>query len=335
MSAGPATTWDARRAHVPGQALLLTLAGLLAVPGVVSTVLYLVPPSDDATALVAAFVAYGVLAYAGALLCLLVALLRARRRLGPALAAGLLAVAMIGHLAWFGPLFVPDRRPAATRSFTLLTLNTYAGSAEPAAVARLAATADVVVLVETTAALQQELAAAGFDERFPYAVGDPRHGGSDTAVFSRFRLGRGTLVGPSSFAQWSVPAEVPDLGLVRLLAVHPCNPYCGGGRWSTEHARLRGVVADHGEGPLVVAGDFNAVDGHGPMQRLRRLGLRSATDLTGGGWVPTYPADRTLPPLLPIDHVLLNPALTATRQTAVSVPGTDHRGLLVTIAGSG
>lgn len=334
MSAAPDTAWDTRRAPAPGQALLLTLAGLLAVPGVVSTVLYLLPPADDATALVAAFVAYGVPAYAGALLCLLVALLRARRRRRLAVLAGLVAVAAIGHLSWLGPLFAPDRRPASTGSFTLLTLNTYAGSAEPSAVARLAATADVVVLVETTAALQQELAAEGFDERFPYAVGDPREEGSNTAVFSRFRLGRGTLVGPSSFAQWSVPAEVPELGLVRLLAVHPCNPYCGGGRWHAEHEQLRSVVADHGDGPLVVAGDYNAVDGHGPMQRLHRLGLRSATDLTGSGWVPTYPADRRVPPLLPIDHVLLNPALTATAQTAVTVPGTDHRGLLVTIAGA-
>ncbi len=334
MSAAPTTAWDTRPATGRGQAVLLTLAALLAVPGVVSTVLYLVPPADDATALVASFVAYGVLAYAAALLCLLVALLRTRRRRALAVMAGLVAVAALGHLAWLGPLFVPDRRPAVTRSFTLLTLNTYAGSADPAAVARLAARADVVVLVETTAALQQELAAAGFDDRFPYAVGDPRDEGSNTAVFSRFRLGRGTLVGPSSFAQWSVPAEVPDLGLVRLVAVHPCNPYCGGGRWHAEHERLRGVLAEHGEGPLVVAGDFNAVDAHGPMQRLRRLGLRGAADLTGAGWTPTYPAGGSVPPLLPIDHVLVNSALTVTDLTTATVPGTDHRGLLVTVAGT-
>lgn len=335
MSATPATAWDTRRAADPGQAVLVTLAGMLALPGVVSTVLYLVPPTDDATALVASFVAYGIIAYAGALLCLLVALLRARRRRGLAVAAGLVALLTIGHLAWLGPLFVPDRRPSTTRSFTLLTLNVHAGTADPGAVARIAARADVVVLVETTAAFQRDLAAVGLDERFPHAVGDPREEGSDTAVFSRFRLGRGTLVGPSSFAEWSVPMEVPDVGLVRLIAVHPCNPYCGGGRWYAEHERLWGVVAEQGEGPLVVAGDFNAVDGHGPMQRLHRLGLRSAADLTGAGWRPTYPAGRSVPPLLPIDHVLVNSVLTVTALTVVTVPGTDHRGLLATVAGTG
>ena len=62
--------------------MLLTVAGLFAVPAVASTVLWLVPPTDDATALAASFIAYGLLAYAGRPGCLLVALVRARRRAG-------------------------------------------------------------------------------------------------------------------------------------------------------------------------------------------------------------------------------------------------------------
>lgn len=326
--------WDSRSAARPGQALLLAAAGLFAVPAVASTVLYLVPPADDATALVASFVAYGLFAYAVVLVCLLVALVRARRR--PALGGLALLTALLtaGHLAWLGPLFVPDLRPARTEAFTVLVLNVYNGAADPGAVAAVAAQADVAVLVETTAPLQTALAAEGIDERFPHVVGDPRTEGSNTAVFSRFRLSRGALLGRSNFAQWSLAVEVPDLGLVRLLAVHPCNPYCGGGRWAAEHEMVRAAVAAHGDGPLLVAGDFNAVDGHGPLQRLRRLGLRSATDLVGAGWIPTYPAGRALPPLLPIDHALVNDALTVTDLTAVTVPGTDHLGLLVTIAGT-
>ena len=122
---------------------------------------------------------------------------------------------------------------------------------------------------------------------------------------------------------------------MRLFAVHPCNPYCGGGRWHAEHEVVRDAVAAHGSGPLVVAGDFNAVAEQGPMRQLHRLGLRSATDLTGGGWLPTYPAGGRLPPLLPIDHVLVNDRLTATSVAAFTVPGTDHRGLLASLAGTG
>jgi len=93
-------------------------------------------------------------------------------------------------------------------------------------------------------------------------------------------------------------------------------------------------VIDNLDRPLVVAGDFNAVDDHGPMQALRRVGLKSATDVAGAGWLPTYPADGPLPPLLPIDHVMINKGLTATSVTSFSITGTDHRGLFSTLAGA-
>ena len=331
-----ATTWDTtRRSTAPGQGVLVAVAGLFAVPAVTSTVLRLVPPTDDTTALAASFIAYGLLAYAVVLLCLVIALIRARRRAALAALTGLTALLTAGHLAWLGPLFVPDGRPVTSEPFTLLTLNLHNGEADPAVLADLAEQADVVVLVEVTAAAQRGLAAEGWDDRFPYAVGDPRSEGSNTAVFSRFRLSRGSPLGRSNFNQWSVAVEVPDVGLVRLLAVHPCNPYCGGGRWHTEHEVVRAAVATHGDGPLVVAGDFNAVAEQEPMQQLHRLGLRSATDLVGAGWLPTYPVGGALPPLLPIDHVLVNERLTATALTAVTVSGTDHRGLLATLAATG
>jgi endonuclease/exonuclease/phosphatase (EEP) superfamily protein YafD len=330
-----ATTWDTtRRSGAAGQGVLLSVAGLFAVPAITSTVLRLVPPTDDTTALVASFIAYGLLAYAIVLICLVVALIRARRRAVLVALTGLTALLTAGHLVWLGPLFVPDRRPVSSEPFTLLVLNLQAGAADARVLADLADRADVVVLVEVTPAAMTGLAARGWDDRFPYAVGDPRREGSNTAVFSRFRLSQGSLLGRSNFSQWSVAIEVPDLGLVRLLAIHPCNPYCGGGRWHTEHQVVRTAVAAHGDGPLIVAGDFNAVAEQGPMQRLHRLGMRSATDLVGAGWVPTFPAGGRLPPLLPIDHVLVNERLTATTLTAVTVPGTDHRGLLATIAGT-
>jgi len=331
-----AIAWDTtNRSTAAGQGALLTAAGLFAVPAVASTVLRVVPPTDDTTALVAAFIAYGLLAYAVVLACLLIALIRARRRAVIAALTGLTALLTAAHLAWLGPLFVADDRPATTDPFTVLTLNLHVGEADPAVVADLADQADVVVLVEVTAAAMTALAAEGWDDRFRYAVGDPRDESSNTAVFSRFRLGQGSLLGRSHFSQWSVAVEVPDLGLVRLLAVHPCNPYCGGGRWHTEHELIRAAVAAHGDGPLVVAGDFNAVPEQAPMLRLHRLGLRSAADLAAAGWLPTYPSGGVLPPLLPIDHVLVNQRLTATAVTAVTAPGSDHRGLLAGIAGTG
>ena len=70
------------------------------------------------------------------------------------------------------------------------------------------------------------------------------------------------------------------------------------------------------------------------MMALYRGGLKSATDVAGGGWLPTYPANSRVPPLLPIDHVLINDRLTATEVGTFRLRGTDHLGLQVTLAGT-
>jgi endonuclease/exonuclease/phosphatase (EEP) superfamily protein YafD len=325
-----------RPGHTPtaGQGLLLTTAGLSLVPALATTVMRLLPPTDDATALAASFIAYGVIPYAIALLCMLVALIRARRRLALAILTGIVALLTALHLAWLGPLFVTDQRTARTPPFTVMSLNMHVGSADPAKVADMANRADIVILVEVTPAALRALEGKAWDKRFPYSVGSSENGVGGTAVYSRFRLSSAELIGPTEFQQWAVMVEVPGIGPVRLLAVHPCNPYCGGGRWHGDHQLIRDAIVEEQVAPMIVAGDFNAVEDHGPMQQLRHLGLRSASDVVGAGWQPTFPADRRIPPVLPIDHVLVNHRLTATSVTTFEVRRTDHRGLLVTLAGT-
>jgi endonuclease/exonuclease/phosphatase (EEP) superfamily protein YafD len=327
--------YRAGRTPIAGQGVLLTLAGLLLVPAVATTLMRLLPPTDDATALAASFIAYGVIPYAIAVLCMLVALIRARRRLALAILTAIVALLTALHLAWLGPLFVADQREARTPSFTVMTINMFAGQADPAEVAEMAERADIVILVEVTPYALQALEGKAWTNRFPFSVGTSERGIAGTAVYSRFRLSRASRIGPTEFQQWAVSVEVPDLGPVQLLAVHPCNPYCGGGRWHDDHELVRGAVTQHLDGPLIVAGDFNAVEEHGPIQRLRRLGLSSVSDVAGAGWQPTFPAGRrAIPALLPIDHVLVNNRLTATSATTFEVRGTDHRGILTTLAGT-
>ena len=317
------------------QPLLLGIGVVGLLVAAVFAVLRLVPPTDDATALVASFIPYGSVAALVALVCLGAALVRSRRR--PVLAVlTLLAALLLGaQVAWQAPLFVPDDRPATSPGFTLLSLNTYKGQADPAAVVAAAQRADVVVLVEITPAELPGLVARGLRDRFPYDAGVMATTVTNTVVFSRFPLSDSQRIGDGSFDEWVTTVRVPEVGDIGLVGVHLCNPYCGGDRWAAAHDLLRGVVQDNLDRPLVVAGDFNAVDDHGPMQQLHRLGLRSATDVVGAGWLPTYPANRLVPPLLPIDHVLLGPQLTATSLERVPVAGTDHLGLLATVARTG
>ena len=329
-----AGSWDSSR-PARGELATLVAAGVLfGVPGLVTTWLRLVPPRDDATALLAAFIPYGILAYALSLFCFVIALIRARRRwallIFTTAVAGLLAL----HASWLVPSFVPDHRAATTKPFTLLSLNMYNGGADPQALLDQAQQADVVILLEATPSSLNTLALLGLGTRFPYADGDPKQGVSNTAIYSRFPLSDSVLMQGTLFQQYVTTVAVPDLGPVRLIGVHVCNPYCGDGRWAAEHAILRATVDANLNQPLVIAGDFNAIDDHGPLQALRRDGLKSATDIVGAGWLPTYPARRLLPPLLPIDHVMINNRLTATSIRTVKIPGTDHLGLITTIAGT-
>jgi endonuclease/exonuclease/phosphatase (EEP) superfamily protein YafD len=327
-----AATWDSQSVRPRFQQLLFTIAGLALLPALAATGMRLFPPSDDASAQVAAFIPYGLLGYLLALACLLAALVRARHRLAPGVITVAVAILTACHLAWLGPLFVDDHRAAGTPKFRLMSLNMFNGEADSSQVAERAAKADVVILVETTPDAVRALERYGWDKRFPYSVGDPRDNFSNTAVYSRFPLSGSSQIGDTSFHQWVTTVRIPRVGGIRLMAVHPCNPYCGDDRWSAEHRLLRRTVIHNLNQPLVVAGDFNAVDDHGPMQALQRAGLKSATDVAGAGWLPTYPANRSFPPLLPIDHVMINKDLTATSATSFTVAGSDHRGLLATLA---
>ena len=165
-------SWDSSTSVRVGQGLLLTIAGLALVPALASTLLRVVPPTDDATAKLASFIAYGVLGYALATICLVAALIRARRRLGLAVVTLLVLLASSGHVVTLAPLFVPDGRPVTGASFTLMTLNLHNGLADSGQVVEHAMNADVVILVETTPAALNALKPLGWDERFPYAVGD-------------------------------------------------------------------------------------------------------------------------------------------------------------------
>ena len=325
--------WDSQPSRPPYQQLLFAVAGLALIPATAATFMRVLPPEDDATARVAAFVPYGLLGYLLALACLLLALVRARRRLLPAVITVAVMALTASHLVWLAPVFVADDRAAATAPFRLMTLNMNDGEADSGDVAERAAQADIVILVETTSAALAGLKPHGWDRRFPYSWGDPRDGSfSNTAIYSRFPLSRSRPIGDTSFQQWVTTVRIPRIGGIRLMAVHPCNPYCGDDRWSAEHRVLRRAVIDNIDHPLLVAGDFNAVNDHGPMQALQRAGLKSATDVAGAGWLPTYPANRRFPPLLPIDHVMINKDLTATSVTSFTVSGSDHRGLLATLA---
>ncbi|MFT4215919.1 MAG: endonuclease/exonuclease/phosphatase family protein [Micropruina sp.] len=334
----PAVSPTPRR--IRGQGWLVVPGLMAALPALVATGLRVLPPGSERLAKAASFIPYGLLFWVPATLLLGVATLRALRHRTPgrpSLAAlSLLSIAgLAATMVWHAPAFVADSGRAATKPLTIVSLNV-ARTAKPEAVARAAHGADVVVLVEAYVTWASSLPAS-FRAEFPYrapvdaATSDRMN--ADVVIFSRHPIATSEPLPKSSFQQWSAVVRTPQLGPVRVVGVHPCNPYCRQGLWVDEAGRLRAWLADHQKAmQMIIAGDFNAVDDHLTMQGLYADGYRSAADLAGAGFVRTWPADRRFPPVIAIDHVLLTPGLTATGFDTFDVPGTDHLGIRTEIA---
>jgi endonuclease/exonuclease/phosphatase family metal-dependent hydrolase len=84
----------------------------------------------------------------------------------------------------------------------------------------------------------------------------------------------------------------------------------------------------------VLAGDFNASRDHRPFRELLAAGFLDCADTARRRPWPgfTWPAGRGLLPVMRLDHVLVSrPGVSARESKLITVPGTDHRGVLAVI----
>lgn len=288
--------------------------------------------ASDTWAMITAFSDFGALAYGLALVCLVAAMLL-RFWIGQ-LVAVIVAVPMAtAHLTWIVPGYLPDGEAVASSArLNVVAENLLFGGADPAQVVATAATADVVVVVEMTSPAVARLAAAGINERFPHESGGPlpEGGAAGTRVYSRFPILSGERLDPALGASnWVVRLDVPGLGPLTLVAAHPTRPVPGASRWWAEQENLLARVPRE---RTIIAGDLNAVDSHPSVRRFIADGFRSADDLVGAGWQPTYPAQGRIPPLIAIDHILLSQDLTATAFRTIDIVDSDHRGVFASVA---
>jgi endonuclease/exonuclease/phosphatase family metal-dependent hydrolase len=173
---------------------------------------------------------------------------------------------------------------------------------------------------------------AALGDRFPYSVPSHVTSPSESMILSRYPLTDPQQI-PATTPEWAAVVTMPGIGPVTVFAVHPCNPLCGGGAWYGETIEILKRAEQLGDGPILIAGDFNSTDDHGPMRELADHGFVSVTDIVGAGWMPTYPSDSKLfPPLIEIDHMLVNSQLTALSISTFRIDGTDHLGLIAQLA---
>ncbi|MFE0135212.1 endonuclease/exonuclease/phosphatase family protein [Streptomyces sp. NPDC059037] len=256
----------------------------------------------------------------------------ALRSLWPVIVAALVTAAYAVLLI---PRFIPHHQqhiPAQAPELRVATVNTHVGKADTRALVQLVKSEriDVLAVQELPSAGIAALAEAGLDKVLPHQELHPEN---DSSLYSRIPLTHGgPLKADTAWPQTTAQVTVGGRA-VRLVAVHTYYPLGDAQRWTRDLTALTSVAHDSGP-DTVFLGDFNASLDHAPMRELLTSGGLTDTHAElGKGWARTWPANKSpLPPLVQLDHVLHGSGLAGISVSERTVPGTDHRAVIATLA---
>ncbi|WP_432186279.1 endonuclease/exonuclease/phosphatase family protein [Streptomyces sp. Tue6028] len=239
---------------------------------------------------------------------------------------------VLGAVAWYVEPYGRTGEPGGTplAELRVMTSNVQFGRGTDSLVAAVRRQKPDILFVEEcehvcSRALRDAFGGSGGD--YPYRQAVEGAGSDGSVIMSRFPLKaadgvRGTM---------GMPGAVADVRGhdVRIQLAHPMPPLPGQlGVWRRELGELRDYAAA-GDGPTVVAGDFNASQDHAAFRRILDTGLRDGARLAGDPRTPSWPA-RTTPTLgAQIDHVLVSEDFSANAAAFPRITGTDHRALVV------
>ena len=255
------------------------------------------------------------------------------RGTGPAAVTAAAAAALT---AAAGPRAVPCRQPGATGPvLRVLTANLLAGRASAEAVTGLVrrSHADVLFVQELTSQAAVGLERAGLGGLLPYRVIQPAPHRTGGSIYARYPLRGGPLAAPSPAARCAARLELPSGQSAELACIHAAPPKppwspAAAARWRSQLAALPAP----GEGPCILAGDFNATLDHAQFRQLLRRGWTDAASAAGHGLSATWgPRPGRRPALLAIDHVLTGRGCAVLATSACRLAGTDHRALYAEI----
>lgn len=251
------------------------------------------------------------------------------------LVAALAAVATGGAL--FGPLYIPNASAdAGGRTIRVMQANLMLGLADSNAVAAFVREHDVDVLTvqELTFDAESALSAAGVDRALPYRFTRPTPGGGGGAgIYSRFPMSAARELPDFVLSNLVADLDVGSEEPLRVYSVHPVPPYpTPSTLWASEmELLLEEVQASATRPEVIVSGDFNSTRSHSRFRDILAVGYEDAADRTGSGLIATYPTDKPFPAVVGIDHVLTR-GVTASSLQRITVPGSDHHGLIAEIA---
>jgi endonuclease/exonuclease/phosphatase (EEP) superfamily protein YafD len=197
-----------------------------------------------------------------------------------------------------------------------------------AAVTVAALDVDVLVLSEMTPELTQVFTAAGLTDQYRHRIDRSRSLADGLVVWSRHPLEE---LAVTQLSHERIRARVahPD-GPFIIDGLHTQSPIHHVRTWTSDLDVLAGERAP--DEPAVIVGDFNAAWTHRPFRRIVARGWRDAHRALGLGTSNSWRADkRPLPPFVRIDHALVNDGLEVVAIDDVDLPGSDHRGFVVTL----
>lgn len=193
----------------------------------------------------------------------------------------------------------------------------------------IALDADVINVVELTEPDRKALHTAGITERYPYFFEDARTNAHGSAIYSKYPLRDAAVTQFGRATMAHAVVELPS-GPTTVVAVHASQPLSGPAVLRTELDQL-GAMFGGIDGPVVLAGDFNATRQHQAFRELLDTGFRDAHLETGRGMATTWPVGRRLPPFALIDHVLVSPDLAVASVDEATITGADHRAVVARI----
>jgi endonuclease/exonuclease/phosphatase (EEP) superfamily protein YafD len=192
--------------------------------------------------------------------------------------------------------------------------------------------ADVVTFSEYTPHHATELRTAWLESEYPYRVERPARGASGTALWSRHPI---TERSTTRTKHHTVVADVhAPGGTVRVIVIHTQSPIVHHGEWLSDLERLAAMPIER---PAVMTGDFNAGWWHPEFRALFGSGWRDAHVASGHGLSCSWPTERWHalfnwhPPFVRLDHALISQQLELVDVVDLDVPGSDHRGLIVSV----
>ncbi|MEV5606883.1 endonuclease/exonuclease/phosphatase family protein [Streptomyces sp. NPDC052225] len=240
-------------------------------------------------------------------------------------------VAALGALAWCIQPYGTDHEPSGppVSGIRVLASNVQFGRGTDALIDAITAHDPGIVFVEECDdGCQDALARNSLETAYPYRQAVRAGGSEGSEILSRFPL----KAAPGVAGTMGMPGATADVRgqSVRLQLAHPMPPLPQQlGVWRRELGRLADF-AGAGDGPTIVAGDFNATQDHAAFRRILDAGsLRDASRLTGDSRRASWPSTAPRQLGTQIDHVLVSEAFSAQDVRFLTLADTDHRAVLV------